>query len=320
MPAPSADGSHRRRTSDRVKLGAIIGIVAPLCTFVYTEQQKDQEVIRQKGERLRAEAVARIDRDKERAYSIQRELSKMAEAPAKGQENASCQYVQMQLDSVRMGLLGPYSARVIISSMKNWQVIKVNGNDVQQVRGCGCLDVLQRFAGSLYIPENHRILKNNGFTTEDIDYIQNSSSTFNCFDQSQSTTSANEKPENCNNDIDKQYTSGSSPKNPPPRIYIQVARNDKSLNAGKYLSKYFKDQYGYALLPPEAVDESRLPSEVQLRYFDAEGKSISATVLTQVQTALKCLGINKNASLADFSRVRGLARPYHFELWIPKLP
>lgn len=315
----------RSRTS--LILGAMASVVIPFVTFIYAEQQKTQEKIRQESSRKRTESIAQIERDKAHALEIQqRLLTGFLSSDGKIKNREFCSYVKSQVMASTDGLLGTYALRTFQNTMES--EIAGPDNDTQRTLWCECSEQHRRL-GEILTQSAPSLIKM-GFPPQDLIYIQNRLSPKNlrCGDTERSTPLSPPGPTPAPKPVracpEKNFDFMKSFSGIKPRIYIQVSSDAVDQKAiARNLNQNLQDLYGYKILDIETVNAGRSPSKPQLRYFDAEGEKISEEILKQVNTALSCTGVNAevlnkyNFDLANFSRVRGKMRPYHFELWFP---
>ncbi|UXI66309.1 hypothetical protein [Tahibacter amnicola] len=104
------------------------------------------------------------------------------------------------------------------------------------------------------------------------------------------------------------------------RVYIQIpATPDASIRCLQAALR----QRGY-IVPDVEVVGKRSPTTTQLRFVQAQESDAAGDLLSDLRQALPgCRGEGAQAAAltlpgepSDFTRFRGTARPYHFELWI----
>ncbi len=305
-------------------LGAMASVVISFVTFIYAEQQKTQEKVRQEILRKRTESIAQIERDKTQALAIQQQLlTGFLDSNGEIKNREFCGYVQSQVMASTNGLLGAYALRTFQSVMES----EITGpdNNTQRIRWCECAD--QRIQFREKLSKSTPNLLQAGVAPQDLWFLKErlNKENLNCPAVKSSPVSGTEKvvvpsPSVC---PESDQRSSNKLRRYNPRIYIQISSGTIEQQAiASDLNRALENIYGYKALGVETVDKSRAPSKPQLRYFDAEGEDIAKELLGQINSALACGQLkNKAVSyqfvLADFSRVRGKMRPYHFELWFP---
>lgn len=335
-------------TKGNAPLAAVLGVVLPFCTYLYSQQQERQDQLRhQYQQQLQDEQLAH-EKDKEQAQRLlqaiqDRQFPVGAAEPAKFSADATCGLLANQVTLIRRGMVGEQTLGVL-TSLLTAPPANRRGSDLPLA--CECREFSLQFvemtlgkpSAELAAAVSRTARERNQQPLNDAlsrcDQIKQPLAT----EPAQIKQLIEEQAKKENKqlpavELEKKLVALNSAvaerkseiKGLPlkPRVYIQIA-SESQRAAADCLSSRLRD-YGYALPGIENVGSRRAPPTSQLRYFFADEASWATKLRADLaDAALRCQAFPDLAAedpqgqvIRDFSGKAGGTRPYHFELWLP---
>lgn len=332
-------------TKGNAPLAAVLGVVLPFCTYLYSQQQERQDQLRhQYQQQLQDERFAH-EKDKEQAQRLlqaiqDRQFPVGAAEPAKFSADATCGLLANQVTLIRRGMVGEQTLGVLTSLLTAAPANR-RGSDLPLA--CECREFSKKFVDIILREPSPELAAAVSKTSREKNRQPLSDALSGCDELAQ-------KPETKPTQVKRLIEQQAGVKLPAteltqklealdaavtqrkaeikalplkPRIYIQIASEAQRM-AAACLSERLRE-YGYALPGIENVGSRRAPPTSQLRYFFADEASWATKLRADLaDAALRCQAFPDLATadpqgrlIRDFSDRAGGARPYHFELWLP---
>ncbi len=142
LPTPSAQRAPTPATErpprTALKIGAVLGVVLPFCTFVFTEQQKARDAADAKATTERRLLDERVTADRENdlrnATFIQDAID--ADLAARANGDHLCRQIGKKLILIESGQLGSASLKAVVTTFAEPET-----NALNRHKGCQCLSV-----------------------------------------------------------------------------------------------------------------------------------------------------------------------------------
>lgn len=343
----TSSASNSTLTKGSAPLAAVLGVVLPFCTYLYSQQQERQDQLRhQYQQQLQDEQLAH-EKDKEQAQRLlqaiqDRQFPVGAAEPAKFSADATCGLLANQVTLIRRGMVGEQTLGVL-TSLLTAPPANRRGSDTPLA--CECKEFSLQFvemtlgkpSAELASAVSRSARERNQQPLNDAlsrcDQIRQAPAT----EPAQVKQLIEEQAKKENKELPavelKQKLAAldaavarrkAEIKALPlkPRVYIQIA-SESQRAAAVCLSSRLRE-YGYALPGIENVGSRRSPPTSQLRYFFADEASWATRLRADLaDAALRCQAFpdlaaedSQGQAVRDFSGKAGGARPYHFELWL----
>ncbi|ROH93006.1 hypothetical protein ED208_00245 [Stagnimonas aquatica] len=342
--APAAPSTPAKSSAP---LAAVLGVVLPFCTYLYSQQQERQDQLRHRYQQQLQDQQLAHEKDKEQAQRLlqaiqDRQFPAGTAEPARFNADATCGLLANQVTLIRRGLVGEQTLGVL-TSLLTAPPANRRGSDTPLA--CECREfslqfvemTLARPSAELAAAVSRSAREKNQQPLNDAlsrcDQIKQEPAT----KPGQLKQLIEEQAKKENKELPavelKQMLAAletavarrtAEIKALPlkPRVYIQIA-GESQRAAAACLGKRLRE-YGYALPGIENVGGRRAPPASQLRYFFADEASWATRLRADLaDAALRCQAFPDLAAedpqgqaIRDFSGKAGGARPYHFELWL----
>lgn len=343
-PVSPADA---RSAKSNAPLAAVLSVVLPFCTYLYSQQQERQDQLRhQYQQQLQDEQLAH-EKDKEQAQRLlqaiqDRQFPVGAAEPAKFNAAATCGLLANQVTLIRRGLVGEQTLGVL-TSLLTAPPANRRGGDIPLA--CECREFSLQFvemtlgkpSAELAAAVSRTARERNQQPLNDAlsrcDQIQQVPVTEpaqvkQLIEEQAKKENKELPPVELKQKLDALATAVARRKTEikalslKPRVYLQIASESQRAAAACLGSRL--REYGYVLPGIENVGGRRAPPTSQLRYFFADEAAWATTLRADLaDAALRCQAFPDLAAadpqgqvIRDFSGKAGGARPYHFELWL----